>query len=109
MERLTASDFDGPRLRRAGDCIVCFAADWCPFCRRFVPEYSRAEGEVRARLAIADVADESSPLWEAFGIEVIPLLVGFRDGVERWRIEAPLGVGLGSRDLERMRSLAAAR
>jgi hypothetical protein len=99
MDRLGPGAFHGERLRRAGDWAVCFSADWCPFCRTFLRPFERLQGNVPFGLAIGDVTDLESPLWETFRIEIVPTLVAFRDGRIVWRRDGIAGVGLDSSDL----------
>jgi thioredoxin-like negative regulator of GroEL len=106
MERLQADAFRKDRLLREGTWVVAFIADWCPFCRRFLPQLSALDGEKSFRTAIGDVTSEESPLWEDFRIEVVPTLVVFRDGRPVFRVEGVLGLGLPPGGLEAARSTA---
>jgi thioredoxin-like negative regulator of GroEL len=94
MERLRPSDFDGERLRRTGPWAVCFAADWCPFCVDFLQRFDRLDGAPGLGVAIGDLTDLENPLWERFGVEIVPTLVAFRDGNAVWRRDGIGGVGL---------------
>ncbi|MCI4364189.1 MAG: thioredoxin family protein [Thermoplasmata archaeon] len=102
METLGPADFEGARLRRPGTVVVCFEATWCGFCHRFVPTFVAKEGKLPATLALADISNEENPLWELFGIEVVPALIAFREGSAVWRIDSPLMVGLDDRALRTM-------
>jgi thioredoxin-like negative regulator of GroEL len=107
VERLTATDFEGERLQRPGTWGVVFLADWCPFCRAFRAKFERLEGHVAFSLGIGDVTDTESRLWDDFHIDVVPTLVGFRDGPPIYRRDGILGKGLDVPDLERLqRALA---
>jgi len=99
MERIEASAFSGLKLRRPGRLIIAFAADWCPFCQEFLPRLEARARELGAPIALADLTDLGSPLWERFEVEVVPTLVGFEEGTARWRIDGHLGVGLTESDL----------
>jgi thioredoxin 1 len=103
MEHVDASAFEGTRLRRDGTVAVVFSADWCPFCRSFLPKFAALEGPVRYPLLVADLTDEDSPLWETFDIRVVPTLVGFRGGEPVFRANGHLGRGLSDRDLAALR------
>jgi len=104
LERIGPESFDGERLRREGTVAVAFLADWCPFCRAFEPEFADLDRRTPARLAVADVTADDSPLWERFRLEVIPTVIVFRDGRPAFRADAVPGRGLGRADLERIRS-----
>ena len=103
VERLPAQAFDGDRLARPGTWAVAFVADWCPFCRRFRPEFEALPGPVGFRRGWGDVTDLESPLWDSFHLEVVPTVVAFRDGAVVFRIDGVAGVGLGPADLDALR------
>jgi thiol-disulfide isomerase/thioredoxin len=103
MERIGADAFDGEKLRRPGPVAVAFLADWCPFCRAFESQFRALEGGVPFALLEGDVTDEESPLWETFHLDVVPTLVGFRDGAVVFRADGVLGQGLSERDLNALR------
>lgn len=104
MEKIGAEAFEGGRLGRPGTWAIAFLADWCPFCRSFEPAFEGLKGNRRFELAIADVTDESSPLWERFGIDVVPTILAFRDGAVIFRRDGRLGRGLGSADLKDLKT-----
>jgi len=106
MEKLSADAFNRSRLLREGAWVVAFLADWCPFCQRFRPQFSALEGSPNFRVAVGDVTSEESPLWEDFRIDVIPMVVVFRDGHEVFRAESVYGQGLPAGSLEAVRSAA---
>jgi len=107
METLHDSDFHGKTLGRPGTWVVSFLADWCPFCRRFLAEFEGAKTPGEATLAVADVTDEGSRLWDDFSIEVVPTLIVFRDGKAIFREDSDLGVGLPPGSLGRATDVAA--
>ncbi len=104
METLTDTEFDGRRLRRSGTWAVAFLADWCPFCARFRPGFEGLGRDGSRSVAVADVSDEGSPLWDRFGIDVVPTVLIFRDGSVTERFDGRYGRGLGPPDLDRIRS-----
>ena len=103
LERLDASAFSGRRLLRNGPWAVAFLATWCPFCRQFAPAFATL-GTDHVRLAIGDVTSDESPLWDLFGIDVIPTVLVFRDGTVVRRFDGRPSVGLGPGDLEEIRA-----
>jgi thioredoxin 1 len=105
LERLGADSFRQGRLVRPGTWAVAFLAEWCPFCRDFAPRFASLAGDVR--IAVGDLTDEENPLWEEFGIEVIPTVILFRDGAPVLRRDGTLGEGLGPRDLAAVRAALA--
>lgn len=98
-ERIGPEAFVGERLARPGVVLVGFLADWCPVCRAFEPELIRFADERSLRLLIADMTSEETPLWDRFGIEIVPTIIVFRDGAQVFRADGAPGVGLGAADL----------
>jgi thioredoxin 1 len=92
--RLESADFDGKRLKRTGRLAVLFAAEWCPFCRRFSPMFESALKAKKMSGALADLSDFDNPLWETFDIQVVPTVMVFNDGELVYRKDAVLGQGL---------------
>ena len=92
--KLSLSDFDGKRLKKTGTLAVLFAAEWCPFCRRFSPIFESALTERGLPAALADMSDLGNPLWETFDIQVVPTVMVFKDGELIYRMDGVLGQGL---------------
>lgn len=66
--------------------IVDFWAAWCGPCRMIAPILDELAAERRdIRVAKLNV-DENSRTSAAFGVQGIPLLIFFKDGVERGRV-----------------------
>jgi len=106
LETLDASAFRKDHLLREGTWILAFVADWCPFCQRFLPSFPSLEGERRFRLAVADISDERSRLWDDLAVSVVPTVVVFRAGRPIHREYGLLGRGLPAGALDRARSAA---
>jgi thioredoxin 1 len=100
MEVLSASDFQRDRLNRPGTYLVDFSATWCPYCRGFLPWFAAREGTLHATLAVADISDEDSPLWDDFDLKVTPSMIAFRDGaaIGRWNGRRWYGLDEGHLD-----------
>jgi len=98
LERLAPETLDGRRLSRLGTWAIAFLADWCPYCRSFVPDFDRLAGSGFG-LAMADVTSLESPLWERFEIEVVPTVIVFREGVPIYRADGRYSEGLDSNHL----------
>lgn len=107
MDQLGPDDFREAELRRGGRWAVAFLADWCPFCRRFAPEFATLDPRGFG-LAWADVSSPESPLWDRFQIEVIPTVIVFRDHRVVFRADGRSGIGLLSEDLAAIESAASA-
>ncbi len=94
IERVREEAFDGQRLRRGGVVVVGFLADWCPYCVRFVPDLVSLE-RPDVPVLLADVSDESSPLWDTFEVAIVPTIVVFSEGVPVFRADGIPARGLG--------------
>ena len=92
--KLAPSDFTGKRLNKTGTLAVLFAAEWCPFCRRFSPIFDSALAKNGMTGALADLSDEENLLWETFDIQVVPTVMIFKDGELVYRKDGALGQGL---------------
>lgn len=99
LPRIGPEEFDGERLRLPGVVAVAFLADWCPFCHAFEPRFAGLTPGAPARLLVADMTSEDSPLWERFRIEVVPTVIVFRGGSAVFRVDGVAGEGLGPREL----------
>ncbi|MGD0249871.1 MAG: thioredoxin domain-containing protein [Thermoplasmata archaeon] len=106
LERLDTGSFAGGKLSRGGTWGVAFLAEWCPFCRDFAPRFANLANE--ASVAVGDLTDLESPLWEEFDVEVVPTVVVFREGEPVLRRDGTPGEGLGERDLVAVRDALAA-
>jgi thioredoxin 2 len=81
---LTDSDFREQIGR--GSVVVDFWAPWCGPCRMIAPVIEQLASERRdIRFAKLNV-DENPRTSSSFGVQGIPLLVFFKDGVERGRV-----------------------
>ena len=81
---LTDSDFD--RNVGSGSWVVDFWAAWCGPCRMIAPIIEQLAGE-RSDVRFGKLnVDEHPSLAAKFNARSIPLLVLFKDGVERGRV-----------------------
>jgi thioredoxin 1 len=94
MLELTEANFSGNRYNGDGKLLALFYAKWCPFCRKFLPEFERIEQDAKISLAKVDLSDTSSPLWDTFGVEVIPTAIFFENGEIKKRLDGTLGIGI---------------
>ena len=79
---------------------VLFYADWCPFCRAFKPVFESFEGKSKVSFGEAKLNEDENPMWDRFGIKVVPSMVAFRGGRVVARMDGKAGEGLNKKDLE---------
>ena len=92
--KLGPADFNGNHLKKVGALAVLFAAEWCPFCRRFSPIFESTLAKEGMPTALVDLSDLGNPLWETFDIQVVPTVMVFKDGELIHRMDGVLGQGL---------------
>lgn len=105
VEVLRADDFTGTRLNRSGTYIVCFAAAWCPATRRFMPTFLGERGRMGGTLAIADITDLDSPLWDRFRIRITPSILVFESGEVHGRLDGRRFFGISRSALRTLESV----
>jgi thiol-disulfide isomerase/thioredoxin len=104
VEVLGPESFDGAKLRRSGTWVVDFSAEWCPFCRDFLTVFSTFRGEGDFQLAIGDLTDVHTPLWDEFHLAVTPTIIAFEEGEAFFRRDGRRGEGLDAADLHALRA-----
>ena len=81
---LTTDDFERT-IMDGGTVLVDFWAGWCGPCRMFAPTYE-AVSEDHADVTFAKVDTEAEQMLAAqLGIQSIPTLMAFRDGILLYR------------------------
>ena len=75
--------------------LVCalFYASWCPFSRRFLPEFERAAGVHEKSFACVKV-DDLVDLCDEYAIDVYPTVIFFEKGKVLDRVDGVLGAGI---------------
>ena len=89
-----AKAFKAQVLESQEPTVTLFWATWCPFCRRYKPEFDKLAAKWPWRFASVYLDDESNPLWDDYSVEVVPTLALFRDGQLVDRQDGVLGYGI---------------
>ena len=79
-KNITAEDFEST-ITDNDIVLVDFWADWCGPCKRFAPIYEKASEEYSDITFAKLDTDENQQLSGQLGIEGIPTLMAFREGV----------------------------
>jgi thioredoxin len=83
---VTVTDADFREQIAKGPSVVDFWAAWCGPCRMIAPVIEQLASEHRAVKFAKLNVDENPRTASSFGVQGIPLLVFFKDGVERGRV-----------------------
>ncbi len=94
LEVKDARAFKAQVLEAAEPTVALFWATWCPFCRRYKPEFDKLAAKWPWRFAAVYLDDESNPLWDDYNVEVVPTLALFRGGKLVDRQDGILGYGI---------------
>ncbi|MEI6633510.1 MAG: thioredoxin domain-containing protein [Chlamydiota bacterium] len=89
-------------LSRGKETVVLFVFSTCPFCKAFRPRFEAfAARGAAAREHLTVVLDDfGNPLWDAYGIDVVPTVIVFAGDAVKARRDGRAGVGLTEKDLE---------
>ena len=83
----TDGNFDEVVLHAEGPVLVDFWAEWCGPCRRLAPTVEAIAEQYDGKARVVKLNVDAGPATaKRFGIQSIPTLILFRDGVERERI-----------------------
>ncbi len=89
-----ATAFRREVLQAKEPTVALFWATWCPFCRKFKPEFDRLAAANPWRFASVYLDDYENPLWDDYAVDVVPTLALFRGGKVAERVDGVLGYGL---------------
>ncbi len=100
LEVKDADAFKKQVLESKEPIVALFWATWCPFCRKFKPEFDKLAAQKAWRFASVYLDDVSNPLWDDYEVEVVPTLAVFRDGRLVDRQDGILGYGLDKKAVD---------
>ena len=76
----------------AAPVLVDCWAEWCGPCKTIAPVLEELAGEQAGKLRIAKVdVDENQGLARQYGVQSIPTMIVFKDGVEVYRLVGARG------------------
>lgn len=87
-------------LKEKSGAIVLFYASWCPYCKRFKPEFEEYESRTKIALAEALIDEDENPLWDKYNIMVVPTMVAFKNGKAVSRRDGKPAKGLSKADMD---------
>ena len=98
MSPMTMKDIKNQQQLQAAlqaDERVCalFYASWCPFSRRFLPDFDDAARANKKHFSSVKI-DDHDGLCEEYGIDVFPTVIFFEKGKVLDRVDARLGAGI---------------
>ena len=85
---ITSENFDRTVMQSEKTVLIDFWAGWCGPCRMLAPIIDEIAEEYADTVTVGKInVDEQPQLAAAFGVESIPTLIAFKNGV-------PLGLSL---------------
>lgn len=86
---ITSENFDRTVMQSEKTVLIDFWAGWCGPCRKLAPIIDEVAEEYADTVTVGKInVDEQPQLAAAFGVESIPTLIAFKNGV-------PLGALVG--------------
>ncbi|MDN5846860.1 MAG: thioredoxin family protein [Candidatus Nitrosocosmicus sp.] len=87
----------------SANSIVLFYADWCLYCKRFIPIFEnsvKSLSDNKILVGGVKLNEDENPLWDKYGINAVPTLIAFSKNKIKDRRDAKMGVGLTMSDME---------
>ncbi len=85
-------------LKKCERVLALFYASWCPYCKTFLPVFSKSvEGFHMGTIVHVLLDDYDNTLWDEYEIDAVPTVIFFEKGKVSNRLDGTFGVGLGSK------------
>jgi thioredoxin 1 len=92
ISQLSEATFSEEVNSAAEPVLVDFWAEWCGPCKTIAPILEELAGEQAGKLKIAKVdVDDNQGLARQYGVQSIPTMIVFKDGVEVHRMVGARG------------------
>jgi thioredoxin-like negative regulator of GroEL len=102
ITELREEDFRQKIIEYSAPTVVLFYMRECPYCKQFLPLFSKLSGNIPTKIAQVDISSTNSPLWDDYNIEAVPTVIAFKDGKIHARADAVRHVGLTTEHIEEM-------
>ena len=85
-------------LERNEKVLALFYASWCPYCRMFLPAFSKDVVLLNQGTVVHVLLDDyDNPMWDDYDIEAVPTIIFFEKGKVSKRLDGKFGVGLSTK------------
>lgn len=90
IKSITSETFSAEVLESTLPVLVEFSAPWCVYCKRIMPVLSRMADKLEGKVSIVQIdVDEQEALASQHGVETIPALFLFQNGIPGDALIAP--------------------
>ncbi len=88
-------------LEKNEKVLVLFYANWCPYCRSFVPIFNKKIVNFDFGNVIYVLLDDyDNQLWDDYDIEAVPTVILFKKSKVTKRLDGKFGRGLNEKQLD---------